>query len=467
MVGDAVFVTWLGATVDGLIQALHNDNLSEVDLRRLSGGLSASVWWLTAVLAAAGLAGLALTFALHRRLARRFAILSETMRDIADDRGSAFQGKSADDSVSGVEAGLAALRLTVRSREELLRKEGERRSFDARLHRAFEMAVDEPAVLEVVCRAFDRIDGDLRAEVLMAESPRSPLERVAVSEAGSNLPPCSVSSSARCPAARSGQTRVFTDNGHLDACPQLQTKAGMRCSAACVPLSIGGQTVGVIHTRAEAGTPPGEATVSRLESIAAEMGIRVGMMRALDSSQRAASTDTLTGLLNRRSMEDRFQEMARHERPHTLVMADIDHFKGLNDNHGHDVGDRALQVFSSALRDAVRADDLVCRYGGEEFVLILPGCAAEDAAGILARIRAGLPERIAAGHVPAFTASYGVAYSNGSGDLAATMKRADGALYQAKDAGRDCTVIAGSGVVEGGPVAVDSADNESMNEQAA
>ena len=94
-----------------------------------------------------------------------------------------------------------------------------------------------------------------------------------------------------------------------------------------------------------------------------------------------------------------------------LAMGDLDHFKALNDTHGHDAGDRALRLFSRTLRDAVRADDLVCRYGGEEFVVVFPGLSVDVAARALGRIQEQLVLALAAGSVPPFTASFGVAGS--------------------------------------------------------
>ncbi len=380
----------------------------------------------------------------HRRLEQRLRMIAFVVERIAASRPGPTLEQRSHDAIGAIEAELALLQFTVQAREDLLREESERRAFDARLHRAFEMAADEEAVWQVVERAFERVDPSLRADVLLAESNEAPLARVVASEAGRGVAPCSVVTVAECPAARGGRTRVFADNGHLDACPRLQGKAGRRCSAVCVPLSIGGHAMGVIHTRSDAGDPPDEATISRLESVAAETGIRLGMIRALESSERAAATDPLTGLLNRRSMEARARRFAAESRPYSVVIADIDHFKRLNDNHGHATGDRALVAFAACLRDAVRADDVVCRYGGEEFVLLLPGCDPAQAVAILDRVRRVLPERTRVSNVPAFTASFGVAGNDGSSTLAGALERADRSLYDAKGAGRDCIRLAGA-----------------------
>ena len=92
-------------------------------------------------------------------------------------------------------------------------------------------------------------------------------------------------------------------------------------------------------------------------------------------------------------------------------MADLDHFKGLNDTHGHETGDRALRVFAETLRESVRSEDLVCRYGGEEFTVLLPGVDLAEAVEIMERVRETLARTTRRGDVPSFTASFGVAES--------------------------------------------------------
>jgi len=159
-----------------------------------------------------------------------------------------------------------------------------------------------------------------------------------------------------------------------------------------------------------------------------------------------ALRDPLTGLYNRRYMEDclqRFVRLAdRENREVSVVMVDLDHFKKLNDTHGHAFGDSVLRDTAMTIVSALRETDIVCRYGGEELVVILPDCnldRAEDKAELL-RVRvAALSET----HAAEITASFGVASvpytSNGVMDLLAA---ADAALYKAKQGGRNCVVSA-------------------------
>jgi len=162
-----------------------------------------------------------------------------------------------------------------------------------------------------------------------------------------------------------------------------------------------------------------------------------------------ASTDPLTGLLNRR----RFLELAvaehlragRHQRPLSLVLIDLDHFKRVNDQHGHRMGDAVLRTAAAILSGAIRGSDLAARFGGEELVLLLPETDLNGAAGMAERLRQGFAAAITSldGTDVRVTASLGVAAWRGPGESLDTLiHRADQALYAAKHAGRDKVMVA-------------------------
>jgi diguanylate cyclase (GGDEF)-like protein len=170
------------------------------------------------------------------------------------------------------------------------------------------------------------------------------------------------------------------------------------------------------------------------------------MLRALQTSQLQAETDGLTGLLNRRSLEARAATLLQPDNVVSVAMADLDHFKRLNDTYGHAAGDRALRLFAQVLRTTVRPGDIVARCGGEEFVILLPSCPLTDAVEVLERVRDALSRSTGRGDCPAFTASFGVAtYPDFGHTLAELLTVADTALYEAKSEGRDRIVAAGRG----------------------
>ncbi len=161
--------------------------------------------------------------------------------------------------------------------------------------------------------------------------------------------------------------------------------------------------------------------------------------------------DALTGLLNRRAMDERLAaEWQRHLRlhePFALLLLDIDHFKRVNDRHGHAVGDHALKALAEVLRELLRPTDSAARVGGEEFLVMLPGVDAPRALAAAERLRQEIA-RVAVpgtepGHVLHLTVSIGVADAvPQDGSLAQLLLRADQALYRAKAEGRDRVVLA-------------------------
>ena len=115
--------------------------------------------------------------------------------------------------------------------------------------------------------------------------------------------------------------------------------------------------------------------------------------------------------MTRRSLENGVRALQEDGVQFTVAYGDLDHFKQLNDVFGHDAGDRALRTFSQVLRDSLQPADLPCRYGGEEFVIVLPSCPAFEAVEVLERVRKSIVNRLASAQLPTFTVSFGVASS--------------------------------------------------------
>lgn len=183
--------------------------------------------------------------------------------------------------------------------------------------------------------------------------------------------------------------------------------------------------------------------------------VRLGRMRARLSAQKAelsealmlnrelATRDMLTGLLNRRAMSELLaQERPRQQRaggPMALALLDIDHFKRINDRHGHQVGDAVLQRFAELARAELRGGDALARWGGEEFLLLLPGTPPAAAETVLKRLR----ERIASADFSSIVPGLSISFSGGVSVCSAeescdrAIERADQALYRAKNAGRN------------------------------
>ena len=176
-----------------------------------------------------------------------------------------------------------------------------------------------------------------------------------------------------------------------------------------------------------------EATRTRLDQVTVE----------LERSRSQARIDPLTGSVNRRGMDEIIErEISRARRtkiPLSLAILDIDHFKHVNDEYGHDIGDQALIHLVSVIKVGLRETDVVCRYGGEEFAVILPGSGVQGALFVVDRLRAMVEKS----RLPIPSGELQLCFSAGVAELTDTdvrdklLKRADTALFAAKRAGRN------------------------------
>jgi diguanylate cyclase (GGDEF)-like protein len=212
-----------------------------------------------------------------------------------------------------------------------------------------------------------------------------------------------------------------------------------------LPLSAGRSEFGTLTLVGPSFDVEQRMTASSLASHAA---IALENARLHQIVERQALADGLTGIANRRASEDALTaEIARADRlatPLTLVLADLDDFKNVNDLHGHAVGDEVLREFSEVLRATVRESDLAGRWGGEEFLLLLPGADAAGGAQLADRVRLALAERTFAGRngMPfSVTCSFGVAQHSDGGDERELLANADRALYRAKRRGKNCVEL--------------------------
>jgi diguanylate cyclase len=170
----------------------------------------------------------------------------------------------------------------------------------------------------------------------------------------------------------------------------------------------------------------------------------------LSEARREAATDPLTGLANRRAFDAALLELAGHAmdsgQPLAVLIADVDHFKTVNDRWGHDTGDAVLRMVAGCLRQAVRGRDIVARHGGEEFSIILPETALAGAEAVAENLRAGVSQTHlaleASSSVLTVTISVGVTTYAAGEKLSETLARADRALYRAKQDGRNRTAVA-------------------------
>lgn len=305
---------------------------------------------------------------------------------------------------------------------------------------ALDLADRESDAYRITERAFGILAPGTPIEMLVNDPATSTLSTVAENPVA-GPPNCPVEQTSDCVAMRRGRTMHWTSPTSIDACPMLRLHDAP-CSAVCVPVASNGDQLGVVHLTGEVHDPPPAEVVDRITNFAGQLGVRVSAMRTLETTRMQASTDGLTGLSNRRTLEAHLAEFLRHRTPFVLVLADVDHFKHLNDTYGHEVGDRALQLFSSVLEDNVRGRDVVSRYGGEEFVLVYPEMSVKPSMEVIERIRGALAAAFEGTDIPPFTASFGVTHSGVANTVESIIRIADAGLLMAKELGRNHVVYA-------------------------
>lgn len=250
-----------------------------------------------------------------------------------------------------------------------------------------------------------------------------------------------------CWALRLGRVYENEDPLNCSSCHGSDSPGAGTC--LCVPMIAQGEVLGVLRLRQDRGegnSLKGQLAVTLAEHVA----IALTNLKLRETLRNQSIRDPLTGLFNRRYMEEtltrEIQRAARGREPVGVVMLDLDHFKRFNDTHGHDAGDQVLRELGAFLNDQVRGGDIACRFGGEEFMLILPKMPGENLLQRVDALRLGI-KQMTVKHLGqslgTLTMSAGAAVFPEHGSTAEVLLRtADRALYHAKAGGRDRVVLA-------------------------
>jgi diguanylate cyclase (GGDEF)-like protein/PAS domain S-box-containing protein len=278
---------------------------------------------------------------------------------------------------------------------------------------------------------------------------------------GSQPPTEQVFSRQDCWALRHGQVHAVS-NAHLDLiCPHWMD-GPWPANSLCVPMMAQGDSLGCLLLRrpallpVEADAVETRSTISREQlavTVAGHIALALANLRLRESLRLQSIRDALTGLYNRRYLnevlEREVRRAARGQRHLAVVLLDVDGFKGLNDTYGHEAGDTFLRELGAYLQKRVREEDVACRYGGDEFVIILTETSLETARRRARQLREGI-KTLAVPHRGRYltppTVSLGVAlYPDHGASADELLRAADDALYRAKGRGRDCMVISNAG----------------------
>lgn len=244
----------------------------------------------------------------------------------------------------------------------------------------------------------------------------------------------------QCWALRRGQSQLVRGAGDAMRCSHIQPHRG---ATACIPLNAQGNQLGILYVSATDGGFL--ARVQLIETAAEQLAMALSNLQLQERLRIQSIREPLTGLFNRRYLEESLaRELARCERrglPLAVMMLDVDHFKRFNDTHGHPGGDALLAGFGKLLQGLSRQEDIACRYGGEEFTLILPETGPQAALERAEQIRQaveGLCIRHLGKDLPTVTVSIGLAFApEDASDPESLVRLADSALYRAKSRGRN------------------------------
>lgn len=320
---------------------------------------------------------------------------------------------------------------------------------------------------EVISQCLPQICPGCGGAVYILSASRNVLEAVALW--GGSQPEETTFSPDDCWGLRRGRIHIFQQGGTTPRCKHSNAKSA---GTICIPMMAQSDAMGVLCLEADqdAASKTGCTdyflpSQQRLARTAAEqIALALGNLKLRETLRNQSIRDPLTDLFNRRYMEESLErELRRAARKHTalaLAMLDIDNFKEFNDSFGHEAGDAMLRLLATHLHNSIRFEDIACRYGGEEFVLILPDSGLEDTVRHMEELREGAHRLRLELHkrtVGNLSLSLGIAvFPTHGADSETLLRIADQALYRAKQLGRDRVVVgevAPATVVSGTPTA--------------
>ena len=251
-----------------------------------------------------------------------------------------------------------------------------------------------------------------------------------------------------CWSLRRGQTRQLYEEDARPPCRHILEP--LPAVTYCLPMVAQNEILGVLHLQSPSKDTLTEPKRQLIYTVVEQAGMALSNLKLREALREQSIRDPLTGLYNRRYMEEVLKQhisrVTRHLHPLGIIMIDIDDFKHFNDTNGHAAGDALLRELGEFLQRRIRGEDVACRYGGEEFILIMPEAfleAAHQRAELLRQGAKGLRVRNASQSLGGITLSLGIAiYPQHGRTIENILRAADSALYRAKQDGRDRVVVA-------------------------
>jgi diguanylate cyclase (GGDEF)-like protein/PAS domain S-box-containing protein len=332
-----------------------------------------------------------------------------------------------------------------------LEKRSDRATLLAQMGELLQSCISRDEVISVALGFAPKIFPGVRGAVALLDPARSQAE-VMGSWNECQIPSTEFDSTA-CWALRTGHSHLVAQHDSTARCAHAE---GVNASYICIPILAQGETLGIVHLQATIDGQLESAELSFKATFAGQVGLSIANIRLREALRMQSVRDSLTGLYNRRYLEELLERETRRASrgayPLGVLMIDLDHFKNFNDTFGHEAGDAVLREAGLSLVKSVRAEDFVCRFGGEEFVIVLPTANAQASQARAERLRLKIKELTVTYQgrsMGMVTISVGVAvfpeHGNSPKDL---MAAADAALYEAKRGGRDQVAVAARKALE-------------------
>lgn len=342
--------------------------------------------------------------------------------------------------------------LTSRSREMVdLRLDNQRTSsenaslraeiaFRERFEEALRESAGESTTIELVLRAVGEMIPDARISFLLSQPDQAHLGWVVALHNGQLDPAVPMGNSPRCRALERGEVVASRFNHEVGACEHMAGQA-IEVSSLCIPLSLGDRVLGVVNAICAPGQLPDEAIVETIEWIIDRAAIRMTEQRLERGHSQLGSLDPVTGLPGSDAFRSQLKDLMRALVRFSVAIVTVDHIDQLAVDHGPEAHDLALEFVTDALTSTVRPDDFVCRYGRATFAVVLPGCDATRAAGVMERMREALALLLVFEGEVAFTCSAGITESTQATSLDELIEMAEKTCDRASSTGGNRVLV--------------------------
>lgn len=413
--------------------------------------------WKTASEVALGITGLlflcVLFFVFRQRVLKPVVRLSDVVNRLAaQDYGAEPPNLSQIDEIGDMAQAIRVFRENGLERQRLEQeRDVDKRLRDllSRMTQRMQGCDSIVGLTEVVRRFVPEIAPELAGRLYLLDTARNAL--VEAGNWGGPTRSCNEFAPSACWALRRGASHRPAGASIDVPCDHLDLADDEHCDTLCLPLVAHGERFGLLYFEPGQGDDAWSTAEIYLTMLAENVGLAVANLRLREQLRAMAMGDALTGLANRRHLDMTLAvvlaDAARQQQPVTCLMADVDRFKGFNDRFGHDAGDLVLREVGAVFRGAVRDAELAFRYGGEEFLVLLPGLSADQALARAEQIRqrVGALELAHEGHsLGNVSLSIGLATTPQHCPPDRLVAAADSALLRAKSAGRDRVEVAAS-----------------------